>query len=119
MSSPRLTGGPAPGASVEAPDTAVGGPASEHVRLPALFDGASKVSSQRAEAYLTAVLTSAGSSEIAEVYGYSHRPGQRPAQNPGLGVILRNGARLYVPFVHTAQPGQDRGRSPFRLQSTF
>ncbi|MFD7164744.1 hypothetical protein [Streptomyces violascens] len=84
-----------------------------------MFDDTGKVSPLRAEAHLTAVLTNAGSPEIAEVYGYSHRPGQPPAQNPGLGVILHNGARLYAPFVHTAQAGQDRGRSPFRLQAAF
>lgn len=115
----QVTGGPAPGASAGAPDTAASEPTPEHVPLPALFDDTGKASPQRAEAYLSAVLTNTGSSEIATVYGYSHRPGQPPAHNPGLAVTLHNGARLYVPFVHTAQAGQDRGRSPFRLQAAF
>ncbi|MFI6689198.1 hypothetical protein [Streptomyces sp. NPDC050485] len=114
----QVTGSPAPGASADDSDTPVSGPAPEHIPLPALFDEANKVSPQRAEAYLTAVLTNSDSTEIAQVYGYSHRTDQ-PAKNPGIGAILHNGARLYVPFVHTAQPGQDRGRNPFRLQATF
>lgn len=113
----QVTGGPAPGASVDG-DIPVSGPAPEHVPLPALFDDAGKASPQRAEAYLTAVLTNSDSTEIAQVYGYSHRTDQ-PAQNPGIGVICHNGAHLYVPFVHTAQPGQDRGRTAFRLQAAF
>ncbi|GGT84753.1 hypothetical protein [Streptomyces violascens] len=75
------------------------------------------MSPERAEAYLAAVLTNSDSSEIAEVYGYSHRP--TPAMHPGIGVLFRNGARIFMPFVHTAQPGQDRGRTRFRLQSAF
>ncbi|MFE4873847.1 hypothetical protein [Streptomyces sp. NPDC056682] len=86
--------------------------------LPALFDDAGKVSPLRAGAYLAAVLMNAGSTEIAEVYGYTPRAGQA-AQNLGLGGVLHDGARLYGPFVHTAQAGQDRGRSPFRLQAAF
>ncbi|WP_159048068.1 hypothetical protein [Streptomyces sp. WM6378] len=113
-----MTGGPAPGAAVEDAGTPVNGPALEHVPLPVLFDDAGKVSPQRAEAYLTAVLTNSGSTEIAEIYGYTHRA-RKPAMNPGIGIIFHNGARLWVPFLHTTQPGHDRGRSPFRLQASF
>ncbi|MEV6048345.1 hypothetical protein [Streptomyces xanthochromogenes] len=114
----QITGGLAPGTQTGQATTAASGAVLEPVALPALFDETGTVSPLRAEAYLAAAFTHTDSTEIAQVYGYSSRPGQ-PAQHPGLGVILRNGARLYMPFVHTAKAGQDRGRSPFRLQSSF
>ncbi|MFE9121309.1 hypothetical protein [Streptomyces sp. NPDC007172] len=114
----QITGGLAPGTQAGDTTTAATVPDLEPVPLPALFDVTGTVSPLRAEAYLTAALTHTDSTEIAQAYGYSSRPGQ-PAQHPGLGVILRNGARLYLPFVHTAKAGQDRGRSPFRLQTNF
>ncbi|MEU2955760.1 hypothetical protein [Streptomyces xanthochromogenes] len=114
----QITGGLAPGTQAGDTTTPASGPALEPVPLPALFDETGTVSPLRAEAYLTAALTHTNSTEITQAYDYSSRPGP-PAQHPGLGIILNNGARLYLPFVHTAKAEQDRGRSPFRLQSSF
>ncbi|MFJ8390561.1 hypothetical protein ACIQ9Q_39930 [Streptomyces sp. NPDC094438] len=114
----QVTGGLAPGTKATDTDVPVTGPALEPVALPALLDNDGKTSPDRAEAYLTAVLTNTDNTEIAKVYGYNQRPGQA-AGHPGIGLVCHNGARLFVPFVHTAQAGQDRGRNKFRLQGAF
>ncbi|MFF3159478.1 hypothetical protein [Streptomyces sp. NPDC057910] len=114
----QITRGLAPGTQTGEATTPASGAVLEPVPLPALFDETGSVSPPRAEAYLTAALTHTDSTEIAQAHGYSSRPGQ-PAQHPGLGVTLHNGARLYLPFVHTAKAEQDPGHSPFRLQSSF
>lgn len=53
----------------------------------------------------------------ARAYGYRDRPA--PAMHPGVGVEFHSGARANLPFVHTARPGQGRGRNAFQLQSEF
>ncbi|WP_217231356.1 hypothetical protein [Streptomyces anulatus] len=71
-----------------------------------------------AELYLAAVLDSADEPHIRSAYAYSNRP-VRP-RNPGIGLLLANGARAYLPVVHTARAGQDPGRRPFeQLQELF
>ncbi|MER5561194.1 hypothetical protein ABT071_21575 [Streptomyces sp. NPDC002506] len=65
--------------------------------LPALFDEAGTVSPLRAEAYLTAALTRTSSTEIAEVLGYSNRPGQLAQHRVSSGERMGHGPCLPTP----------------------
>lgn len=63
------------------------------VPVPNLYDGG-KVTPQRAELYLAALLNNTGSPEIAETFAYSNR--ETPPMNPGLGVNFHNGGKAHM-----------------------
>jgi hypothetical protein len=79
--------------------------------LPDLYEGGA-VTSARATGYVAAVLRAASISDVVDVYPYPD------SRHPGLGVRLVDGGRIYLPVVHTARRGQDRGRA-WKLQSVF
>ncbi|SOD58184.1 hypothetical protein SAMN06297387_10123 [Streptomyces zhaozhouensis] len=56
------------------------------------------------ERYLAALLTNAGSAEIARVYGYTDR--EQRGSVAGFGVEFWSGAKAFAPFVHALRPGQ-------------
>ncbi|MFJ3182543.1 hypothetical protein ACIPJN_29710 [Streptomyces sp. NPDC086796] len=64
-----------------------------------------------AELYLAAVLHGAGDPRIRSAYAYNSRPA-RPS-TPGVGLLLADGARAYLPVVYTARAGQNPGQRPF------
>ncbi|SCF85448.1 hypothetical protein GA0115259_103674 [Streptomyces sp. MnatMP-M17] len=64
-----------------------------------------------AEVYLASVLQGAGDPQIRNAYAYSARA-VRP-RNPGIGLLLADGGRAYLPIAHTARVGQGPGRRPF------
>ncbi|BCK74022.1 hypothetical protein Srufu_079750 (plasmid) [Streptomyces libani subsp. rufus] len=79
-----------------------------------------KITPLAAEAYIAAVLTNAGNDEIKRVYAYS--AGATPTQptaHPGVGLEFHSGGRGFLPFVHTARPGQGKGNRAFDLQDAF
>jgi hypothetical protein len=63
------------------------------IPLPDLFDGG-KITPQRAELYLAALLNNSGSPEIAGTYAYSAR--ETPAMYPGLGVDFHSGGKAHM-----------------------
>ncbi|MFE1189965.1 hypothetical protein [[Kitasatospora] papulosa] len=79
--------------------------------LPALVRPDRMISLLDAELYLAAVLHGDGDPRIRSAYAYSNRSA-RP-RNPGVGLLLVDGARAYLPVVHTARAGQNPGRRPF------
>jgi len=111
-----ITGVAAPGEKLDQPEAPVTGMPPAEVSLPSLYEQG-MITAERAEAYLAALLINAASDEIARAYSYSDRP--TPAMHPGVGVEFHSGARANLPFVHTARPGQGRGRNAFQLQSEF
>ncbi|WP_189968968.1 hypothetical protein [Streptomyces violascens] len=84
--------------------------------LPALFDDAGKITATRAEQYLTAVLLAGLAPQIASAYGYSTTS---PAQHPGVGLYLADGARAFLPFIYTAAHGKKPHTRPFHLDAAF
>lgn len=64
-----------------------------------------------AELYLASVLQGAGEPQIRSAYAYSARAA-RP-RNPGIGLLLADCGRAYLPIAHTARAGQGPGRRPF------
>ncbi|MEW1760532.1 hypothetical protein AB0393_28970 [Streptomyces cyaneofuscatus] len=84
--------------------------------LPALFDGAGKITPARAEQYLTAVLLAAHAPQIISAYGYS---ATSPARHPGVGLYLAGGARAFLPFIYTAAHGKKPHPRPFNLDAAF
>jgi hypothetical protein len=62
--------------------------------------------------YLAAVLDAAALPGVDSVTAYPQD------QHPGLGAVMKDGARVLMPAVHTARSGQGPGR-PYQLQQTF
>ncbi|RMI40167.1 hypothetical protein [Streptomyces triticirhizae] len=90
-----------PPAGTEAP----AGRAPEPVPRPELGEG--RPTPLAVERFLVAAVTNAGLAGVARVWGYSER--EPPASTPGFGVEFHDGARIFAPFVHFADPGQQRG----------
>lgn len=63
------------------------------IPLPDLFDGG-KITPQRAEKYLAALLNNSGDPEVAETYAYSAR--ETPAMYPGVGVNFHSGGKAHM-----------------------
>lgn len=63
------------------------------VPVPDLYD-AGKVTPQRAELYLAALLNNTGSPEIVDTFAYSDR--ETPPMNAGLGVNFHNGGKAHM-----------------------
>ncbi|QSS91483.1 hypothetical protein [Streptomyces sp. M54] len=111
-----ITATAAPGEDYKQPENPVSYEAPAEVAYPDLYEGG-KVTPQLAEKYLAAAFTNSGSPEIESVYAYSVKD---PATaHPGLGLRFHSEARIQLLFQHTARPGQDKGNSPFDLQSAF
>ncbi|QDN54204.1 hypothetical protein [Streptomyces sp. S1D4-20] len=83
--------------------------------LPALYDSTGRITPERAELYLAAVLTGGHTPEIISAYGYS----TGSARNPGVGLHLERGARAFLPFIFTAAPNKSPARRPFTVDATF
>ncbi|RBM04530.1 hypothetical protein [Streptomyces sp. PT12] len=98
------------GDDFERPEEPVEKDAPEPVAVPEL--GAGRVRLLDVERHLVALLTNAGSTEMARVYGYSDR--EQPGRSPGFGVEFHSGARAFAPFVHAMRSGQAPGQ-PFDL----
>jgi hypothetical protein len=110
-----ITTGLAPGERQDQPEAHVSGDRLPAVPLPELYEG-DRITSSRAEQFLASCIGNVGSDEIARVYCYTEAS---PSAHPGVGVECHSGARVFLPFVHTARPGQDRGREAYRLQAEF
>lgn len=82
-----------PGESFKASEVPVEAAPPAEVPVPDLYD-AGKVTPQRAELYLAALLNNTGSPEIAEAFAYSDR--DTPPMNPGLGVSFHNGGKAHM-----------------------
>ncbi|MEU5436390.1 hypothetical protein AB0G73_23850 [Streptomyces sp. NPDC020719] len=105
----------APGARIDDADVPVPGEPLTAVPVPALYqDG--KITPRAAEAYLAATLTNSAHPEIRRAYGYTDNA---PTRHPGVGIEFHSGAKVYLPFAHTARAGQNRGRERYRLQNDF
>ncbi|MFD7421225.1 hypothetical protein ACFV6M_12405 [Streptomyces californicus] len=89
-----ITATAAPGEDYKQPENHVSYEAPAEVAYPDLYESG-KVTPQLAEKYLAAAFTNSGSPEIESVYAYS-------VKDPA-----------------TARSGQDKGNSPFDLQSAF
>ncbi|PBC72262.1 MULTISPECIES: hypothetical protein [unclassified Streptomyces] len=76
-----------------------------------------KITPSSAEAYLAAVLNNSGSAEIKRTYAYS--ADATPTVHPGVGIEFHSEAKGWMPFVHTARPGQGKGSRAFDLQDAF
>jgi len=76
-----------------------------------------KVTPTSAEAYIAAILNHSGNAEIKRTYAYS--AADTPTAHPGVGLEFHDGARGFLPFVHTARPGQGKGNRAFDLQDAF
>jgi hypothetical protein len=82
-----------PGESFKAPEVPVEAEPPAEIPVPDLYDGG-KVTPQRAELYLAALLANTGSPEIAETFAYSNR--ETPPMNAGLGVNFHNGGKAHM-----------------------
>lgn len=82
-----------PGEKFTDPEAPVEAAPPAEVTIPDLYDGG-KVTPQRAEAYLAALLNNAGNPEIEETFAYSNR--ETPPMNPGLGVNFHNGGKAHM-----------------------
>ncbi|MFF8992545.1 hypothetical protein ACF09H_21920 [Streptomyces sp. NPDC014983] len=86
--------------------------------LPRLIGRDRLISLVDAELYLASVLHAAGDPRIRSAYAYGARS-TRP-RSPGIGLLLADGGRAYLPVAHTARAGQSPGRRPFgQLQDSF
>ncbi|MFB8401198.1 hypothetical protein [Streptomyces sp. NPDC055912] len=83
--------------------------------LPQLFDRNGRITAQRAESYLAAVLMDARTPHIAAAYAYS----VSAAKHPGIGLHLADGGRAFLPFVYAAAAGSAPARRPFSLAYAF
>lgn len=79
--------------------------------LPELIRQDGTIPLLTAELYLACVLQGAGDPQIRSAYAYSARA-TRP-RNPGVGLLLADGARAYLPVAHTARAGQGPGRRAY------
>jgi len=87
--------------------------------VPELLQGG-KITPLTAEAYIAATLNNAGNSEIKRVYAYSAgATPTSPTAHPGVGLEFHDGGRGFLPFIHTARPGQGKGNRAFDLQDAF
>ncbi|MEU8682995.1 hypothetical protein [Streptomyces sp. NPDC048611] len=111
-----VAGGGRPGENYDLPEVPVTDEPPAEVPVPDLFQGG-KATPLSAEAYLAAVLNNSGNNEIKRTYAYS--AGDTPTAHPGVGIHFHSGARGFLPFVHTARPGQGKGSRPFDLQDAF
>lgn len=106
-----ITAAAAPGDKWEGPEVPVEGEPPAEVAYPQLYvDGT--VTPARAQEYLAAAITNAGSKEVQHAYGYSSE-----TKHPGFGVIFHDQARAFCLFHHTARAGQAIGGR--ELQAAF
>lgn len=108
-----ITGALPPGVKFADDDTPVQGDPPTAAPWPDLYDTDKAISAQRASAYMAAALTNTADPELAAAAPYEG------LQNPGFSAAFHNGAKTFAIVVHTARPGQDKGTTDYRLQSTF
>ncbi|MFE1767201.1 hypothetical protein ACFW81_23660 [Streptomyces angustmyceticus] len=111
-----VTGGGRPGEDYGQPEVPVTDAPPAEVPVPELLHNG-KVTPASAEAYIAAVLNNSGNTEIKSTYAYT--AGDTPTAHPGVGIHFYSGARGFLPFVHTARPGQGKGNRAFDLQDAF
>ncbi|MFF3547060.1 hypothetical protein ACFYXD_35145 [Streptomyces platensis] len=109
----------APGESYDQPEKSVTDAPPAEVAVPELLQGG-KVTPASAEAYIAAVLNNSGCPEIKRTYAYSEgATPTRPTAHPGVGIEFHSKGRGFLPFIHTARPGQGKGNRAFDLQDAF
>ncbi|MGY5127289.1 hypothetical protein [Streptomyces nigrescens] len=114
-----VTGGGRPGEDYDKPEVPVTDEPPAEIAVPDLLQNG-KITPLSAEAYIAAVLSNSGNTEIKRTYAYSAgATPTSPTAHPGVGVEFHSDAKGFLPFVHTARPGQGKGRQAFDLQDAF
>jgi hypothetical protein len=109
-----ITAALAPGEKHADPEAPVHAEAPAEVAMPELYEGG-KITPERAEQYIAAVLNNAHCDEMARAYAYSSNTEWGPSVHPGVGAVFHNGARTFMVF---AGAGQGAGRMG-ELQAAF
>lgn len=114
-----VTGGGQPGEDYDKPEVPVTDAPPAEIPVPDLLQNG-KVTPLSAEAYIAAVLSNSGNTEIKRTYAYSAgATATSPTAHPGVGIEWHSGAKSFLPFVHTARAGQGKGSRAFDLQDAF